>query len=447
MKQFLILYSIVLLASSCAGVKEIPIKEVVYPNWISSRPLSTEYYIGIAKSSKNKPDYEAVAKQNALADLSSEISVNLSSESIFHQVDKGDSYREDYQAFIQIESKKNLEGYTRIASWENENEYWLYYQLSIYEWELIRMKRKKQAIEEAYGYYKIAEMHKGEDNFISAVHYALKTLDVLQLYMTESLIHPELEFPIDALCFQFLADAHGSLDFKMGNGEQNRELVLMGNSLQLNPVVVHVGASQIPFKIRSSIKGIPTLIKSTNEGLLSVSIQNADVYRDEHFVQFYLDWKGILRDANSSVWLRSVLDFPEKTIKVLIKTVWPKITISSTELNLGSPMMQSVLLNETSTYLQQKGFEIVEANNADFFISISSNTNSGLTNNRMHTAMLQYEFVVKNSMGKLVYQQHKMELKGVQASFSTAGVNAYERCLDDFKWEVLRGFLKFLEGE
>ena len=37
----------------------------------------------------------------ALTDLSSEISVLLSSESIFHKVDKGSSYREDYQSLIQ----------------------------------------------------------------------------------------------------------------------------------------------------------------------------------------------------------------------------------------------------------------------------------------------------------------------------------------------------------
>ena len=71
--------------------------------------MSNDYYIGIAKALKKNADYSSIAKQNALMDFS-EIS-KLSSASIFHQVDKGDRYREDYQSLIEIKSHKDLEGY------------------------------------------------------------------------------------------------------------------------------------------------------------------------------------------------------------------------------------------------------------------------------------------------------------------------------------------------
>ena len=63
----------------------------------------------------------------------------------------------------------------------------------------------------------------------------------------------------------------------------------------------------------------------------------------------------------------------------------------------------------------------------------------------MYTSMLAYEFVVRDFSGKIVYQQQERELKGVQASFASAGVNAYERSLDEFTWDVLRDFIKKLE--
>ena len=109
-------------------------------------------------------------------------------------------------------------------------------------------------------------------------------------------------------------------------------------------------------------------------------------------------------------------------------------------------MSQSILLNETINYLKGNGFEIVDSNNADFIISISSNTNKGVANRTMHTSMLEYEFVVKTSTGKVIYQKQDRALKGVQSSFESAGINAYERCLDDFKWDVLKGFMSYLEG-
>ena len=112
----IILLSCLAVLFACTGSKEVSSPEPVYPNWVSNRPFSSDFYIGIAKALKSNPDYQALAKQNALADLSSEISVKLSSESIFHQIDKGDTYREEYQALIQVESNKKLEGYTSVAS-------------------------------------------------------------------------------------------------------------------------------------------------------------------------------------------------------------------------------------------------------------------------------------------------------------------------------------------
>jgi hypothetical protein len=164
-------------------------------------------------------------------------------------------------------------------------------------------------------------------------------------------------------------------------------------------------------------------------------------------VQFILDWEGMLKAASPSDWIRSLVDFPESSFKISVSPVWPKVSISTEELNLGESMSQSILLNESTNYLKGKGFNIVDSSEADLLISISANTNKGLTNNRMHTAMLEYEFVVKNSSGKVIYQKQERALKGVQASFLTAGVNAYERSLDEFKWDVLRPFLKYLEGE
>ena len=127
--------------------------------------------------------------------------------------------------------------------------------------------------------------------------------------------------------------------------------------------------------------------------------------------------------------------------------VLPKISIISNELNLGKECAQSILLNESLDYFQKKGFKIVDYKNSDYQINIKSNTYKGLTNNRMYSALLQYEFVVKDSSGNIVFQEQKRELKGVQSNFPSAGINAYERSLDDFKWDILCPFIKQLAGE
>ena len=77
--RFLFSILVILLSVSCSWTKKsVKIDAPVYPDWIQNRPLSNDYYIGIAKALKNKSDYSSIAKQNALMDLSSEISVKLS---------------------------------------------------------------------------------------------------------------------------------------------------------------------------------------------------------------------------------------------------------------------------------------------------------------------------------------------------------------------------------
>ena len=137
----------------------------------------------------------------------------------------------------------------------------------------------------------------------------------------------------------------------------------------------------------------------------------------------------------------------ESSFKISITPVWPKISITSEELNLGQECAQSILLNESLNYFQDNGFEIVDDTYADYQINIKANTYRGLTNNRMHSALLQYEFVVKDASGNIVFQHQKRELKGVQSNFPSAGINAYDRSLDDFKWDILRPFIKQLVGE
>ena len=430
----------------CSGVKEVGLPEVVYPNWISSRPISSAFYIGIAKASKQTSDYQAIAKQNALADLSSEISVTLSSASIFHQIDKGETYREEYQALIQVESQKQLESYTLVDSWESESEYWMYYQLSKTNWDRITTERKQKAIAQCYRFYKLALTNLEEGNVVASVTHAVKALDAVKIYLNESVLHSDLDEPLDALCFQLLAEIQSSLTYTLENGTQNQSLILMGQNKVPHSFRVFVGCEYLPFKVRSSFRDAPAHTLSDAKGFINIQVSDADVYRTDHFIQFTFDWEGLIREANASNLVASLLDFPENVFKINLESAMPKMFVSSSELNLGEPMVHGVLLNATTNYFKEKGFEIVAQEQADYLINITANTHRGLKTNRMHTAILQYEFEVKDAQQKVIYQRQELELKGVQASFPTAGVNAYERSTDEFKWDVLRAFLKHLEG-
>ena len=65
--RFLFSILIVLLSVSCSSTKKSVKSDLpIYPDWIINRPMSNDYYIGIAKVFKNKFDYYSIAKKNAL---------------------------------------------------------------------------------------------------------------------------------------------------------------------------------------------------------------------------------------------------------------------------------------------------------------------------------------------------------------------------------------------
>ena len=86
--------SFTLLLTSCGSPKEVaPIEPPApRPSWVSSKPINSGMYSGIGMAYKSAgADYIAMAKNNALNDLASEISVNISSSSLFYQIEQDDN--------------------------------------------------------------------------------------------------------------------------------------------------------------------------------------------------------------------------------------------------------------------------------------------------------------------------------------------------------------------
>ena len=80
------------------------------PNWVSKRPVNNSYFIGIAVVIKsNTRDYIQSGKNNALNDLSSEISINISSEFVDIAIEKSGLSEEEVRSEIHSSTKADLE--------------------------------------------------------------------------------------------------------------------------------------------------------------------------------------------------------------------------------------------------------------------------------------------------------------------------------------------------
>jgi hypothetical protein len=61
--------------------------QIFAPNWVTKRPVNSFKFIGVGFADKlSNANYQSEAKKNALFDLSSEIKVDISTNSILYTV-------------------------------------------------------------------------------------------------------------------------------------------------------------------------------------------------------------------------------------------------------------------------------------------------------------------------------------------------------------------------
>ncbi|MCW3788042.1 LPP20 family lipoprotein [Plebeiibacterium sediminum] len=123
--QFIILIVLPILFSS------ISVEAKKKPDWVKQRPNDSSYYIGIANAIKHEGEvtYRTETRNKALKQLSSEIKVNISSNSILHQFEDNYQVKEQFESKTYESIEATLEGY-EVFTWENNKEYWVMMRLS-----------------------------------------------------------------------------------------------------------------------------------------------------------------------------------------------------------------------------------------------------------------------------------------------------------------------------
>ena len=190
MKQFYP-FLFLLLFAACSGQKQLVQEEPAQPSpeWVNKKPITSLYYSGIGMAVKGgSVDYLSVAKNNALNDLSSEISVKINSTSVLYQMEQNEVFREEFKSNTSLQSLENLEGFELIDTYENDREYWVYYRLSKDLYAQIKEERKNKAVNRSLDYYEKAKAFKRNWEYDDALIYTIKALESIRDYLGDPLL-------------------------------------------------------------------------------------------------------------------------------------------------------------------------------------------------------------------------------------------------------------------
>ena len=436
MKQLIAAIFLALLVA-CGSKKEVA--QPVYapkPDWASSKPIESFYYAGIGMAYKSAgADFSAIAKNNALNDLASEISVNVSSSSLFYQVEQDENLRQEFQANTRLKSKENLEGYELVGSYENATEFWVYYRLDKSKFEALKKQRLENAIALSKQLFENAYQFKAGDQYAESVKFTVKAIAALEDYMAEPLQtewHGKQVFLLVEL-YGFLQQTvsdirlqpiYASINVKRGQAVGADKLSFSTTNPNGIPLV------SIPIYFYYSGERITNnQLYSNMYGIAAYTLPRISSTNSKEYFQANVNMVSLVSEATDDAFIRKLLakvSGPEARIE--INVVKPIVYIQSTELNLGEAMATQLLANAFKQNFVDGGFEITTIKSqADYLLSIEAATRESNRQQQFYTAALDATFTFLSAEGALLYEKQTQGFMGMQLSNAQAGEDAYRK--------------------
>ena len=448
MKRFIPLLFVIY---ACSARVHAPDADALKPSWLKDQPYRDGYYTGIGHSVKDGTNnYIQVAKKSALDDLVSQIKVNVASTSILSFFETGQKIREDYEQIIKTTAADEIQEFELVDAWEDANNYWVYYQLSISRYHQIKEEQKRNATLLAKDYY------------IKGVHAE------------------KAGQPLQAIAFYF--QAFRSIEKYLGEAIRvtvdDRELLLVNEiyaSIQkiLQTVHVRVDPREIPVNRRltqsqfnvtarasfddgSVVASLPMKAQfekgggdifpeyTTNDkGEAKVLITRISSTEAEQRVGVKVNIDALSGTSTSPVYSLIAKTLKVPTAEVLLRVQRPVVFLTSEERSLGSRKANEQISNKLKNLLVNNGFEFTNNKNAaDLWFDIQADSEKGAVSGSIYITYLTGVIkVTAMKEGREIYATTLDRVKGYGLDYDRSSVDAYNKALETLEQDRMREML------
>lgn len=408
------------------------------PAWVNQRPVSSAYYVGIGISMKNDHpgDYQQIAKDEALRDLSSEITVNISSEFVMSLAEQAGLVAEEIQSQVRSSTQANLEGYEMAGAWENETEYWVYYRLSKSLYAENREARKEKALNLSRDMFGNAQRNDQAKNVASAFTFYVQAFTALEEFLGESM---QIEYNGQSIylqneIFSALQNLVSQMEFQ---STETKFTVKIGQPLK-TPLAVSASFKDkngfvqrlVNLPVRFSfVKGAGQIVERAHtdmNGAAYCQVASISATDKIQIIKAQPDVSGQGQESSTplSQSLLKKLSLPET--KYILSVSGLTIYIDANETHLGRtldvPFVEPQLKNGLSSY----GYAFTEdAAQADLMIELKAASRQGAEVYRLFSAFVDVTLSVTDlSTGTEVYKDALNGIKGVSLDYDKAGMEA-----------------------
>lgn len=457
---YLLCFCIFLLSFACKTTQMVDEKTSSgkLPEWVNSRPVMKDHYVGIGMARKTGvgDSYISIARNNALNDLVSEISVNISGNSTLYQFDNRSELKEEFKSYTNTSIKENLEGYELAGSWSDETEYWVFYKLSKKLYSDLKSKKLEDIKKRALSFFEKASEFKENQDYANAIIFYLKTFDVIKKNLSDELsIFSPTQGRVDlgVESFKSLQEVLRNISFKT-----NVERLVVSQSTPIKSDIIvkatysskysrnDIPISSLPLKFifdkGRSILNEKIITNSNGEAILSTAkVSNKGKVQQ---IKAGLDIETMMGDLSQDPMMKQLFSFkniiPE--CRITIEVEGKKAYLITEELDFGLTSFKNTVTNGVKKELADKLFSFTEnKDNSDVTIYIKSHAHKGtyLEKNDLYIVFLDFEIsVIDNKTQTEIFNNSFNNLKGMQIrDYESALMDVQQKTLQKFKSEIV----------
>jgi len=417
------------------------------PDWVNKRPIDNNSYIGIGVAEKDTETSEYIqkAKDRALREIASEITVTISGATLNQILEKAGVVKEEFESQIQSSTQAQLEGYELVDTWQDKDQYWVYYKLLKEKYAQLRKAKIDKAVSLSLDFYVKAEQKRANNQITEALQLYVQAFNPIEPYLSEPLetmyngqniyllntIHASLQQVLSTIS---LKPVKPEIDATIGRG--------LDDPILFKALYLQAPIANLPLFF-NFIKGEGELIDSDKTGINGIApcriskILSADKMQVIK-AQLAID-KLVSQDDVNPIIQDIIKSLTIPSANVILNVSGPQVFIESTELNFGNPLEVSYIEPKLKEKLSGYGYSFVDMkSDADYVIMIDAQSRKGSTVYKMYSAFVDVTVSVMDmSTFEEIYKNTFSNVKGINTDMDKAGLAAFDNASKQISAEII----------
>ncbi|GAB1467570.1 hypothetical protein MASR2M64_02430 [Candidatus Cloacimonadota bacterium] len=351
------------------------------PSWVTQRPADPAYYNAVVRFTKKVPNYAEMARDNALREISTQISVQIDSDIYLKETEDNGIPSAELISQIRSSSRNKLNDIQLYGSYENDKDYWAYYRLSKSSYKAWRIEQRDLAVKQALNL--LTQFDAATNDAAVGITALLKALE-LTVDFTDldlSTAYNGKEVNLYNELFNRLHRLPECLKLQIEQKNLAVTAKLRRDHFIPSYIAYEKDANQYPCAsfplVFSFVRGGGDLVKNVqtdNNGNTELQIKRITLFTSPQQISLTIDKEYWLQSLENPVVKRmfSMLQFPVATINLQVSR--PKAYIDYSFNNSSGATYQDLLMNK----LQELDMEVVsDISAADFTLRVIINSYEG----------------------------------------------------------------------